>query len=207
MEHGDNSYLVNGFRRITAPARRALARFRKDMRGSIMVEAVIVLPLLFWALAATYEFFEIHRYKSVREKAAYTVADMLSRELSGGVNAVYLDNVKALFDEITGDDGNNQLRVSVIRYDSDEDVYAVSWSRVRGTGSGLEPLGDADVSDASDALPIMFDGQEIVLVESRSRYQPALDVGFQDNLRIDNRVFTALRFAARLRWEDGQGNV
>lgn len=34
-----------------------LKRFRNDEAGSVMVEAVICMPLVFWTLAATYEFF------------------------------------------------------------------------------------------------------------------------------------------------------
>ncbi len=71
-----------------------LKRFRDDDSGTIMVETVISLPLLVWTIAATYEFFEVHRYKSVREKASYTVADMLSREQSV-VTDVYVDNTKS----------------------------------------------------------------------------------------------------------------
>lgn len=56
-------------------------RFCREERGSVTVEAVITLPLLIWAIGATYEFFEVHRYQSARDKASYTIADMLSREM------------------------------------------------------------------------------------------------------------------------------
>ncbi|MCZ7676076.1 MAG: hypothetical protein M5U35_09670 [Roseovarius sp.] len=92
-----------------------LQEFRDDERGSFIVEAVIALPILFWGLAATFEFFEVHRFKSVREKATYTIADMLSRE-QDVVTEVYMDNAKALLDVIASDDGVNQLRVSVVRF-------------------------------------------------------------------------------------------
>lgn len=176
---------------------KALIRtFRDDTSGTFLVEAVIVLPLLFWTLAATYEFFEIHRYKSVREKATYTVADLLSREQSV-VTETYMDNVKMLFDEASMDDGANQIRVSVIRYDEGEDEYEVSWSEVRGPG-GMSALSDDDVANAHDELPIVGDGEQVIQVETRSRYDPLFDVGLTDGISIDTRMLTSLRFAPQL---------
>ena len=89
-----------------------LKTFRDDERGSFTVESVIAFPLLFWTICASYEFFEVHRYKSVREKATYTIADLLSREQSV-VTDTYMDNVKILFDEISNDSGTNQVRVTI----------------------------------------------------------------------------------------------
>lgn len=152
-----------------------LARFRDDERGSVMVETVIVLPLLVWSLVATYEFFEIHRYKSVRQKATYTIADMLSRE-TADVTASYVDNTMVLFDAISNDDGVNQIRLSVVKYDENSDTYSISWSQVRGTGE-LAPLQDSNVQSAHSTLPLMDDGQELVLIESRSSYVPTLKAG------------------------------
>ncbi|WP_397543491.1 TadE/TadG family type IV pilus assembly protein [Roseovarius salis] len=173
-----------------------IASFREDTRGSFLVESVIALPLLFWTLAATYEFFEVHRYKSVREKATYTIADMLSREQSV-VTDIYIDNAKILFDDVANDDGVNQLRVSVIRYLAADDQYEVAWSEVRGTG-GMAALQDADVATAHDQLPAMSNGEEVILVESRSSYDPSFDVGLSDGINISTRVFTSLRFAPQL---------
>lgn len=178
----------------------ALFRFRDDTRGSVMVEAVITLPLLVWMLAATYEFFEVHRYKSVREKASYTVADMLSREQTEPVTPSYMDNTLTLFNEITNDDGVNQIRVSIIQYDEDNDEYFIHWSEVRGTG-GMGVLTDADVASAHATLPIMNDAEQLILVESASTYSPAFEVGLNDNLSIDTRVFTAIRFAPKIDFE------
>jgi len=176
-----------------------LRTFRDDTRGSFVVESVIALPLLFWVLAATYEFFEVHRYKSVREKATYTVADLLSREQSV-VNDIYMDNVKLLFDQVSGDDGINQIRVSVVRYMESRDEYEVTWSEVRGTG-GYDPLTDADIATAHDELPALNNGDEVILVETRSSYDPVFDVGLTDGILITTRMLTSLRFAPQLCFE------
>lgn len=181
--------------RWTCLSRRFRA-FCRDTRGTVTVEFVLALPLLFMALAATYEFFEVHRYKSVRDKASYTIADLLSRE-QGTVTETYMDNVKQLLDEVTNDDGVNQLRVSVIRYLAGEDVHEVSWSEVRGTGP-MDALRDPDVADAHDDMPAMPDGEEVILVETRSTYDPLFDLGLFDEIPMQTRIFTSLRFAPQL---------
>jgi len=173
-----------------------LRDFRDDERGSFMVESVIALPLLFWTVAATFEFFEVHRYKSVREKATYTIADMISRE-QDAVSDTYMDNAKTLFDLIVNDNGTNQLRVSIIRYDADDDQYEVFWSSVRGTGP-MAALEDADVANDHDRLPIMADGEDVILVETVSNYDSLFSLVLPNPFNIDTRVFTSIRFAPQI---------
>jgi len=177
-----------------------LKRFRNDEAGTVMVETVICLPLVFWTLAATYEFFEIHRYASARDKASYTIADMISREMQP-VTPVYMDNAKTVFDMISNDDGNNQLRVTIVKYDADEDEYTVKWSEVRGTG-GMAVLDDADVEADRARLPIMDDGEEVIVIDGVSLYAPLFSLGLIDPTIIQSRVLSSPRFAPQIVWED-----
>lgn len=178
-----------------------LRGFRNDQQGTITVEAAVTLPLLFFAIAASYEFFEVHRYNSVRDKATYTIADMISRELQS-VTPTYMNNTLKVFDTITNDPGQNAVRVSVVKYDAETDKYAVSWSQVRGTDL-LSPLQTSDVATAHSELPKMADGEEVILVESNSRYQPIFNVGLNDDMVIKTRVMTSPRFAPQILWDAG----
>ena len=47
----------------------------------------------------------------------------------------------------------------------------------------------------------MADGEEVILVESRSTYDPLFKVGLNDNLKIGSRVVTSPRFAPQIVWE------
>ncbi|WP_428511954.1 TadE/TadG family type IV pilus assembly protein [Roseovarius sp.] len=185
---------------LMARLRVSLRSFLEDTRGLVTVETVLSMPLLFWAMTATFDFFEIHRYKSVREKGTFTIADMISRETrAGGLTSIYLDNAKILFDEITNDDGVNQIRVSIVSFDADDDEYRIVWSQVRGTGP-MAKLTTAQVKDSHDSLPDVSDGEEIILVESTSSYQPLFNVGLND-VTIGTRVFSAIRFAPQICYE------
>ena len=176
-----------------------LRRFSRDECGTVMVEVVLTLPILFLGVAVTYEFYEIHRYNSARDKATYTVADMISREMAP-VNDTYIDNTKALFDSVSNDSAPTQIRVTVIKYDADQDQYSVAWSAVRGTGN-MPVLTTDLVRDRHSELPNMGDGEEIILVESESDYQPVFDVGFGDGVSVVTRMITSPRFAPQVVWD------
>lgn len=181
-------------------AKHALGRFWHQDAGTASMETVIMFPFLFMALVFSYEYYDMFRYKSVREKAAYTVADMLSRE-TAVVNDDYMDNVKTLFDMITRDAGDNQVRVTVIRYHLDPsqniDEFDLRWSEVRGTGP-LAALTEADVANAHDAFPELANGQDLILVDTASQYNPRITTNLVSDSDVRIRMFVPLRFAAQL---------
>ncbi|MCZ0811751.1 MAG: TadE/TadG family type IV pilus assembly protein [Pseudomonadota bacterium] len=185
---------------LIARMKSFLARFRDCASGTVTVETVVIVPILFWTLSATFEFFEMYRYKSVREKASYTIVDMISREQTS-VSASYIDNTKTLFDDFTNDFGENQMRVSIITYNSEDDEYAIVWSEVRGDGP-LDELTDASVKTRHDILPIMGNGEHLIQIESYSEYEAHLSVGFSDSIPMQTRVFTSPRFAEQVKCPD-----
>lgn len=176
-------------------------RFCREERGSVTVEAVITLPLLIWAIGATYEFFEVHRYQSARDKASYTIADMLSREMMP-ITPTYMDSAKIVFDTIANDNSQNALRVSVIKYDTDADEYLVKWSEVRGP-SLLRALTTPDVETAHAKLPKMAGGEELIVVDSLAVYPAMFNVGLSDGMRVSTHVVASPRFAPQINWENG----
>lgn len=183
-----------------ARIKAALSRFRSATDGVMTIEMVICLPFLFWMITTSYELYEVHRYKAARVKATYTVADMLSREMLP-VNDTYVDGAKSLFDDQTLDHGQNQVRMSVVMFNSDDNEYSVRWSEVRGTGP-MAKLADADVATAHDELPILQGGEELIIVESTSVYTPIFVYpGLNNDYTVNTKVFTGIRFAPQLCWE------
>ena len=59
--------------------RARLATFAQDARGSLSVEAALILPLLCWFYVASFVWFDAFRTQNANLKASYTLADMLSR--------------------------------------------------------------------------------------------------------------------------------
>lgn len=185
---------------MMARLKYALSRFRSATEGVMTVEMVIVLPFLFWMITTTFELYEVHRYKAARIKATYTVADMLSREMLP-VNSTYIDAAKSLFDSQTLDHGINQVRMSVVMFNAATDTYSVRWSEVRGDGD-MSALTNTDVATAHDELPMLNGGEELIIVESTSIYQPTFVYpGLNNQYTVNTQVFTGIRFASQLCWE------
>lgn len=176
-----------------------LRRLRRDERGVVAVEAMIITPMLILGLLFSYEAYGMFRQQSLREKATYTVADILSRE-TAVVSDTYIDNVKRVFDMMAGAD-DAQVRISVVRYRNDPaqniDEFDLRWSEVRGSGP-LTALTDSDVSKAHDTFPIMEDGEEIIYVETRGPYTSPVTTGYFNAISLKTRMFVIPRFAPQV---------
>ena len=80
-----------------------LRRFVRDTAGNMTLETVIWMPLMILVLGATFSFYEAFRQKSLNTKAAFTIADALSRE-TDPVDDQYLDGMLELLEFLTTDD-------------------------------------------------------------------------------------------------------
>ncbi|MFG6498718.1 TadE/TadG family type IV pilus assembly protein [Sulfitobacter sp. 1A13191] len=178
--------------------RSLLVRFKGREDGSIAVETVIMLPLMFWAYLAMYSTFDTFRMYNLNQTAAYTVGDAISRETQA-IDADYLRGMQQLFEYLTRGTGQTALRVSSIWYDQANDRYHADWSQVRGT---VQPLTSDDVRDWHDKLPVMPDNERVTLVETWRDFEPLFKTGLERR-DIHNFVFTRPRYAPRTVWSDG----
>ncbi|MFB9149642.1 TadE/TadG family type IV pilus assembly protein [Roseovarius ramblicola] len=190
-------------RRLASSLARHLRRIRGDERGVVAVETLIIAPLLMLGLLFSYEAYSMFRQQSLREKATYTVADILSRE-TAVVTDLYLDNIKRVFDLMSGTD-DAQLRISAVRYrkDSHDDIdeFDLRWSKVRGEGA-MTALTDGEVRKAHGVFPVMDDGEEIILVESSGRFTPPVSTGYFTGHPLETQMFVIPRFAPQLCFTD-----
>ena len=184
-------------RTILRPGALAAARLRafgNDTRGSVAIEAVMLLPLLFWAYLAMFSFFDMLRQQSLNQKASYTIADMFSRETQF-INDTYVTNAHALLKSMVRSDGSTALRVTVLAWDDGAQRFDVKWSEARGPGSAM-PLGSASAG-MKDKLPLVPPGEHVILVETWTDYQIPFKIGMED-FNMNTFTFTAPRFASQL---------
>lgn len=174
-----------------------LVDFGKDTRGNVTIEFVLAMPILFWTFMAGYVFFDGFRQSAQNLKAAYTISDLLSRELHP-INNEYIDSMQNLMTMMTRATSQVNLRVSVLRWDEADDRFYVDWSADRGMG---DELNDGTVSTFESRLPVMPDNERIILVETNNVFVPLYNVGL-DNIDLDNFIFTRPRFAPKIDWED-----
>lgn len=176
--------------------RRFLSRFRRDESGSIAVESMLMIPVLVWCYLGTFVFFDAFRMQSKNIKAAYTIADTLSRE-TGYVTANYLTGLFGLHHVLLDTPEPRGMVVTVFTFRAADNTYRVRWSQARGVG--VAALTNATLGNLSAILPEMTDGEVAILVRSRVDYDPDYDVGITD-FAFDEYSISRPRFAPQLCW-------
>ncbi|WP_300037422.1 TadE/TadG family type IV pilus assembly protein [uncultured Roseobacter sp.] len=170
-----------------------LRRFRRAEDGNVAIEAMIILPLVFWAYLGMFSIFDAYRQYTNNQKATYTISDMISRQATP-LDAGFLDGARDLFDELTRAVGDSHMRVSVVQYNGNAGDYEIVWSQVRGD---FFPLTTTNVADWDERLPVMPHNDQIIVVETSTEFDPLFDLGLA-NRDINNFVFTRPRYAKQL---------
>ena len=139
-----------------------IRRFLGREDGLLSVEAVLVFPILIWAYVGLFVLVDAFQTKSVNIKAAATIGDLLSRE-TAPVNAGYIDGLKSVLDILVHSNYPTVMRVSVVRYDLDDDEFTLVWSH----GTGTKPaLTDATLSEIEPSIPAVQDAGSVIVVTS-----------------------------------------
>ena len=179
-----------------------MRNFRDDQKGVIAIETVILIPVLIWGYIAMFTIFDTYRQYTTQQKAAYTISDLISRQVSE-LDADFIDGTHQLFIELSRSNVVPGLRVTVAKYDFVNAEYAVVWSRTRGGMIGLQ---SQDVAEWTDKLPILAPKDQIIIVETRSIYTPAFNIGLGDR-NIGNFVFTRPRYSTQVCYDDGSVEI
>ena len=174
-----------------------LRNFWSDTSGVVSLEFILMMPPLFMTYMAAYVYFDGYRQAAVNLKAAYTISDLVSRE-TNVVTDEYIDSMYSLMQELTRSSNPVRLRISVVRWDQDDDRYYLDWSEARGLN--YLALSNNDLLNIEDELPTMPDNERVILVETSNTFVPLYKIGM-DNIDIDNFVFTHPRFAPQVVFE------
>lgn len=176
-----------------------LRRFSKDDRGSIAVETVVIIPVMFWAYLTMFSIFDAYRQHAVQQKVAYAIGDIISRETTP-VDDAYLNGMVELvrFMSTIKNPGDISLRVTSVRWNGINNVYERDWSQAKGWVSAMT---DAQVAGLQPNLPVMPHNERVMVVETFVKFEPVFDVGLQDRT-IQNFVFTRPRYAPRVLWQE-----
>lgn len=173
--------------------------FLRSETGSVSAEAVIMLPIVLWAVMATFVFFDAFRVKTFSQKAAYTVADALSRE-TNPVTVNYVLGLSGLHDFLARTNNTTMMRVSSIGRDADDGSLLVVWSV---PAAGAVALTTPVVNQfMADTLPDFPWGETIIYVETQIDYEPLFTIGLP-NMNFRQAIVTRPRFAPQIPFDDG----
>ncbi|WP_420837134.1 TadE/TadG family type IV pilus assembly protein, partial [Alexandriicola marinus] len=121
---------------LVTPFLNRLRRLARREEGSMSIEAMIIIPVLIWSMLGSWVFFDAFRAQFSNAKASYTLGDIISRE-SGYITDEYIDSLYTLQRFLAARPEDIRLRVSVIKYDEDDDTHYVVWSENRGGGGTI----------------------------------------------------------------------
>lgn len=172
--------------------RTHLARFGRDTKGQLSIEAALMIPLIVWIYVTTFTYFETFRADSTNVKAAYAVGDMLSRE-TNPVGQTYIDGMRDVFRYMTLARQAPWIRVSVVGFDSQTNDFNLQWSHA---STGHDP---ATMAELAPSIPAMTPGDSVIVVETFMPYNPEYNIGL-DPFTFRNVVVTRPRFAPQLLW-------
>jgi hypothetical protein len=170
-------------------------RFTRSEEGTLSVETVIVFPIVLWALFGMFVFWDVFSTVNRNTKATYTIADLISRE-PDPISQGYIDGLGGVYNMLVRDENaNSTIRVTIvsnkINAAGDEEL-TFEWSYATGDMADRTNL-DGLIGN----IPIMAVGDNLIIVETKTFWEPALTIGIGSR-DITNRVVTSPRFVAQV---------
>lgn len=176
------------------------AKFAKDERGSVAVEAALWLPLVLSVMAALFALHDMYRHKSLNLKAAYTISDAISRQ-TDPIDYSYLTGMNNLLGYLTNSDQGHSLRVTLVRYNKKKKKYIAEWSKTRGHFGVLKTR---DLKTMYAQLPTLLHNERVIVVETETDYRPPFRIpGLKADDLFYTYGFTRPRFAPKIVWQNG----
>lgn len=150
-------------------------QFKRQDEGSVTVEAVIILPVILVVFMGTFTYFDVFRAKSQSLKANYAISDLISRE--NNVTSSEMTGYGKVFRYLTQSSNESWVRVTVVRCkkncgNRNTRKLVRFWSRAYPNGSVPRLTTTAIRASYNDAIPDMYKGEYLVMVESSARYVP-----------------------------------
>ena len=162
---------------LTTLLRRPFAAFGRDESGTVVAEAVIVLPLFLWAYIALFVYWDSFRSMNTVQKAAFTVSDMISREQTG-IQSAYIDGISDVLEYLIDENQDARVRVTSVTWSEDNDRFEVHWSA--SPGNTMVPLTTGTLQNYAAEIPAMSPGDFVVILEVDVDYEPSFDIGMPD---------------------------
>lgn len=177
-----------------------LLRWLRDTRGTLTVETIIVLPMLLVAFLALVVFYDAFRTQKVNVSASYTLSDLISRQVAP-ITPAYMEGLHDIYDHISRTNHATSLRVSSVYWNVIAQEYQVVWSYATRGGAAL---GNAELNQSVDRLPIIPRSDTVILMEAVMHYRPPVTLGL-GNQRFAHFVVTRPRFAPQIVFQPTTG--
>lgn len=180
--------------------RDALRRFVRNESGLASAEMIIVMPVYLFCILGTFTFWDAFDVANRQQKAAYSVSDLVTRK-QDQVTEAYVGGLFDTMQYMMGPALPVRTRITSLFYNGTDDRYQVIWSRSSYTG--VPPLTTDTLSTIQSHLPLMFDGDALVVVETRVEFTPILGavtlaLDALDSGTMENVIVTRPRFLPKV---------
>ena len=174
-------------------------RFLREERGAILMETIIVLPILVWALMAMAAYWDIYRTINRQQKAAYAVADVIARQRT--ITPAYVDAMDDVVKYMLDDGQAVKVRVTSVGWSTANNRFEVKWSR--SPSSALPALTTTTLQAYAGKIPAMTDSSTVMLLETELQYVPNIKVAFTDSVGVEEQtlkqfIVTRPRFSDKI---------
>ncbi|MFO1201588.1 MAG: hypothetical protein U1E58_03005 [Tabrizicola sp.] len=161
-----------------------LTRFLRDEDGLILVEGLIMLPLLVWALVAMFIYWDVFRTINVTQKTAYSVADLLSRQRTT-ISTNFAEGLQKVVDFLTP--GGHPVKIRITSLECNSPTGAVA-DQICNNSKGsftllfsfspqnkVNKLTQADIQAwKGTKVPTLVHGESVFIVETEVDYKAQL---------------------------------
>ncbi|MBL9046995.1 MAG: hypothetical protein JNK34_06740 [Tabrizicola sp.] len=141
---------------------------------------MILLPMMIWAFVALVVYWDVFKTINVSQKAAYSIADLLSRQVI--VTEDFLDGMEDVMDFLTPGVGDSRVRITSLRFEANnlaittDDVYEIIFTHSSDTTLAPEYT-SVTVQNLKPLIPIMDNQDSVIIVETWVDFTPDFDIG------------------------------
>lgn len=165
--------------------KRRLVTFLRDEDGLVLVEGLIMLPILIWALVAIFVYWDVFRTINITQKAAYSVADLLSRQRDT-IPTAFADGLQDVIEFLTP--GGHPVKMRITSFEcispigpdkvcnASKGSYRLLFSRSPGSpGNGVLELTQTEIQAwKGTKIPTLNNLESVFVVESTVEFKAQL---------------------------------
>jgi hypothetical protein len=151
--------------------------YLRDEDGVVLAETLLILPFLIWTMVALFVFWDVWRNINIGQKAAYSIADLLSRQ-EDPINPAFVANMENVLNFLTPGAPQRAMRVTSFEFDETADEYCLLFSE--STNETAAPkLTKSQIQEwrAEDKIPTLVDRESVFVVETWVDIAPQFDTG------------------------------
>lgn len=174
------------------------ATFLRDEDGLILAEGLIMLPLLIWALVAMFIYWDVFRTINVTQKAAYSVADLLSRQRDT-IPTDFANGLQKVIEFLTPGGHPVKMRITSFECNSPTgtkvcDAATGNYKKLFSFSPGSPANGVLELTELQiqawkgDKIPTLVHGESVFVVETAVDFKSQLPtilagflIGVEDN--------------------------